>query len=102
VEELLDGLADLGLVRVRVDAEAVLALGDHRVRLLGHDRRLQDLADVHYAALPWTSGSAASLTSSARAQTTAATSSSPGEVTTTPPVNCAARIVPARARPVPF
>src|SRR5262249_3883933 len=83
VEELLDGLPDLRLVRVRMDLERVLALVDHRVALLAHDGCEQDLAGVHQAALPWTSGSADSLTSSARAQTTAATSSSAGVVTTT-------------------
>src|SRR5882672_7597351 len=108
VEELLDGLADLRLVRVLMHLERVLAVGDHRVALLADDRRQKHLACMqrhlalhliqrakrspgrmemrqhfHPLALPWTSGSAASLTSSARAQTTAATSSSDGDVTRT-------------------
>src|SRR4029077_4300693 len=50
VPELLDGLADLGLVSTVVDAEGVLAgLGEHE-RLLGDDRADDDLAGVHYAA----------------------------------------------------
>ena len=43
LEELLDGLADLRLVRVAVHAERVLAVADQAVALLGHDRREQDL-----------------------------------------------------------
>src|SRR5439155_2842585 len=39
VEQLLDGLADLRLVRVRMDVEAVLPLVDGAVGFLGHDRR---------------------------------------------------------------
>src|SRR5919197_5008533 len=38
VEQLLDRLAHLRLVRVLVHAERVLAVLDQRVRLLGHDR----------------------------------------------------------------
>src|SRR3954467_12262453 len=38
VEELFDRLLDLGLVRVRVDAERVLADRRERVGLLGDDR----------------------------------------------------------------
>src|SRR4051795_5528610 len=38
VEELLDRLADLRLVRVRVDAERVLRRDREGVRLLGDDR----------------------------------------------------------------
>src|SRR3954454_10849514 len=44
VEDLLDGLADLGLVRLGVDDERVLALVEQAVALLGHDRREQDVA----------------------------------------------------------
>src|SRR4029078_9208148 len=86
LEELLDRLADLGLVRVGVDAERVLAVGRARVALLGHDRGECDLACVHRAAPPspaalslarvCTSGSAFSETTSERAQTTALTSRS--------------------------
>src|SRR3954447_20792 len=48
-EDLLDGLADLRLVRVRMDAERVLVGGQQRVRLLADDRPDQDLARVHDA-----------------------------------------------------
>src|SRR5581483_3451799 len=94
LEELLDRLADLRLVRVRVDAERVLARLDQAVALLGDDRRDQDLAGrkAHSASsffappLPARASSASSApceTSSERAQTTAATSSSPGVTTPT-------------------
>src|SRR5215217_744502 len=46
VEDLLDGDLDLGLVRARVDEEGVLPLVEEPVRLLGHDRRDQDVAGV--------------------------------------------------------
>src|SRR3954447_22446821 len=49
VEELLDRLLDLGLVRVRVDPERVLADRRQRVGLLGDDRLDDDLAGVHQA-----------------------------------------------------
>src|SRR3954452_25280476 len=48
-EDLLDGLADLRLVRVRMDAERVLVGGQERVRLLADDRPDQDLARIHDA-----------------------------------------------------
>src|SRR4249919_1523882 len=84
VEELLDGLPDLRLVRVRMDAERVLALIDQLVALLGHDRREENLVRMEaHEALPCTSSSAASLISSERAQTTCLTSRSAGAVTTT-------------------
>src|SRR5205085_2100596 len=77
LEELLDGLADLRLVRILVDAEGVLVLRDLLVALLGDDRADQDLARMQaHEALPCTASSAAWLTSSERAQTTCATSSS--------------------------
>src|SRR5882672_12108460 len=60
LEELLDGLADLRLVRVRVDAERVAPARRVCVRLLADDRGEDDLARVHYCAFPWTSGSAPS------------------------------------------
>ena len=44
VEELLDGLADLRLVRVGVDAERVLVGGGEHVALLADDRADDDLA----------------------------------------------------------
>src|SRR5581483_4923445 len=87
VEELLDGLADLRLVRVLVDAERVAVLLDLLVALLGDDGADQDLGGMEAHALtpafPSTSGSAASLTTSERAHTTCATSSSAGTVTST-------------------
>src|SRR6266511_4386728 len=80
-EELLDGLTDLRLVRVLVHAERVLAVLDQAVALLRDHGREQDFVrmQAHLAlafALPWTASSAASLTSSACAQTIAPTSSS--------------------------
>src|SRR5262249_2708258 len=75
-EELLDGLADLRLVRVFVHAEGVLADGGAGVRLLGDDRCEHDLAGFHYRALPSSTGSAVCETTRERAQTTAPTSSS--------------------------
>src|SRR3954447_15186715 len=49
VEELLDRLLDLRLVRVRVHAERVLADRRERVGLLGDDRLDDHLAGVHQA-----------------------------------------------------
>src|SRR5918999_6007771 len=49
-EELLDRLLDLGLVRVLVDAERVLADRRQRVGLLGDDGADDDLAGIHYGA----------------------------------------------------
>src|SRR5262245_27956443 len=83
-EQLLDRLPDLRLVRVLVHAERVLAVLDQAVALLGDHGRQQNLVGMEaHEALPWTASSAASLTSSARAQTTAATSTSDGWTTTT-------------------
>src|SRR5581483_9802030 len=82
-EELLDRLPHLGAVRVVVHAEGVDPRGRAGVALLGHDRLQHDLARVHYLALPSSTGSAASETSSERAQTTAPTSSSAGGTTAT-------------------
>src|SRR4051794_1985431 len=83
-EQLLDGLADLRLVRVGMDAEGVLALLEQLVALLGDHGREQDLVrmQAHWA-LPWTRSTALSLISSERARTRSTTSSSPGTVTTT-------------------
>src|SRR5690349_6095708 len=47
VEQALDGLLDLRLVRVGVHAERVLAGRGQHVRLLGHDRADQNLGVVH-------------------------------------------------------
>ena len=83
VEELLDGLAHLRLVRVRVHLERVLPVA--RSGCSSSRRRPARAASRSgggsLAGPPWTSGSAASLISSARAQTTVATSSSDGTVT---------------------
>src|SRR6188474_845957 len=46
VEELLDGLADLRLVRLRMDAERILVVLDQAVALLGDHRSDEDLARV--------------------------------------------------------
>src|SRR6266516_1902316 len=139
-EQLLDRLPDLRLVRIRVDAERVrVAPLDLRVALLRHDRGKQDFVGMqaHQEAFAFTRSSASWVTSTERAQRSAATSSSPGVTTTArsaaccestarsaerralrftftsksrgvggnatpPPVQCGARVVPARARPVPF
>src|SRR6266516_1083675 len=83
-EQLLDGLADLRLVRVGMDAERVLAVLDQLVALLRHDRSEQNLIGMQaHWALPWTCSRASSQISSERAQMTWLTSSSPGTVTTT-------------------
>src|SRR5215210_651698 len=84
-EELLDGLPDLGLVGVLVHAEGVLPVLDQAVALLRHHGRQQDFVRMETHAWPrfWTASSAASLTSSERAQTIAATSSSAGVITST-------------------
>src|SRR5690348_3981665 len=84
LEELFDGLADLRLVRVLVHLERVAVLCDLVVALLAHHGLDQDLRGVEtHEALPCTSGSAASVTTSERAHTTCATSSSAGTVTST-------------------
>src|SRR4029077_5077307 len=84
VEELLDGLPDLRLVRVRVHLERVLVLRDLLVALLRDHGPDQHFARMQaHEPRPCTSGSAASLTSSARAHTTCATSSSSGVTTMT-------------------
>src|SRR5262249_33648151 len=92
VEELLDGLADLCLVRVLVHLERVLAIGDERVALLRHHGGEEDLVrmQAHAAsssvvtpARPRTCGSAASEMSTERAQTSDATSSSAGATIST-------------------
>src|SRR5262249_230105 len=96
VEELLDRLADLRLVRVLVHLERVLPVADQAVALFGDDRPDQDVVRMQAHAvtssafsafaLParaWTTTSAASETSSDRAHTTADTSSSSGVVTAT-------------------
>src|SRR3954462_10711936 len=49
VEELLDGLANLRLVRVGVDAERVLVGARQDVALLADDRADDDLGGLHYA-----------------------------------------------------
>src|SRR3954449_9612283 len=83
VEELLDGLADLRLVRVRMDLERVAPARRRLVRLLADDRREDHLGCVHYEALPVTASRAASVRSSDRAHVQAVTSSSDGETIAT-------------------
>src|SRR4029453_691401 len=87
VEQLLDGLPDLRLVRIRVDAERVAVVGlDLLVALLGDHRSEEDFVGMqtHELTLPCTSSSAPSLTRSERAQTSAETSTSDGVTTCTP------------------
>src|SRR5688572_25943065 len=83
VEELLDGLADLRLVRPRVDLEGVLVVLDEAVALLRDDRGENDLAGVeaHLDIASCTCSSASSVARTARAQTSAPTSSSDGSRT---------------------
>src|SRR3954454_13745230 len=85
VEQLLDGLAHLRLVRVLMDLEGVLGVRDLPVRLLGDDGADQHLRrmQAHDVALPCTSSRADWETTSERAHTTCATSSSAGTVTNT-------------------
>ena len=52
VEELLDGLPDLRLVRVRMHAERVLPVLDQAVALLGDHRREQDFVRMEAHAAP--------------------------------------------------
>src|SRR3954451_21590549 len=74
LEELLDGLADLGLVRVRVDAERVLVGGRQHVALLADDRPDDHLGGIHYfVALLVSSSSAACDASTEPAPTRSAT-----------------------------
>src|SRR5205823_15089558 len=75
-------LTHLRAMRVLVDAEDVLAVLDQAVALLGDDRREQHFVRMEaHAALLCTSSSAASLTSTVRAQTIWDTSSADGAVT---------------------
>src|SRR4029079_2967956 len=84
VEELLDGLADLRLVRLRVHAERVLVVLDQAVALLGDHRGDEDLAriEAHWA-ISLTLSRAASVASTEFAHTSAPTSSSDGSRTRT-------------------
>src|SRR4051794_20473415 len=76
VEELLDRLADLRLVRVRVDAERVLVVRREHVALLADDRADDDLARVHgYAASPSVSSAPATFSPLARAVSCSSASS---------------------------
>src|SRR5262249_45310612 len=77
LEQGLDGLPDLGLVCLGMHLERVLvALGDHAVALLRHDRREQHAAGiaVHFESPPSSTLRAALETSTERAQTRSATS----------------------------
>ena len=73
-------------MRVLVHLERVLAVGDQAVALLRDDRSEQDLVRMerHLGGPPLDERQRASVISSARAQTTVATSSSDGTVTSTP------------------
>src|SRR6187551_1920932 len=84
VEELLHRLADLCLVRLRVDAERIFVVLDQAVALLGDHRGDEDLARVEaHEAISFTRSSAASVASTELAQTRAPTSSSDGSSTST-------------------
>src|SRR5262249_57171652 len=76
VEQLLDRLPDLRLVRVRMDAERVRVPAlDLRVTLLRDDRSEEHFIWMQaHDALPCTASRAACVTSTERAQTSAATS----------------------------
>src|SRR3954465_7665795 len=76
VEDLLDGDLDLRLVRTRVDDEGVLALVEQPVRLLGDDRRDQDVARV--LALAHFSSSPLSVSATPTSSPLAAPSAGPG------------------------
>src|SRR6185312_7231329 len=93
VEQLLDRLADLRLVRAVVHAECVLAgLGEHE-RLLGDDRADDHLRRIHQPSSPssepdplaraTSSAIAACETSNDAAPTTSATPASPTGITST-------------------
>src|SRR4051794_19760646 len=58
VEQRLDGLLDLRLVRLVVHAERVLVGRREHVALLGDDRADDDLAVIHQEFLRWSSGRA--------------------------------------------
>src|SRR5262249_33862266 len=64
VEERLDGLADLRLVRLRVHAERVLVVGGEHVALLADDGTDDDLRVVHYSSASSASSSGSSAASS--------------------------------------
>src|SRR5919106_1025040 len=85
VEELLDGLPDLGLVRARVHAEGVLVVLDKAVALLRDDRSEDDLAriEAHLDTTSVTRSRAPSVARTERAQTIAPTSSSDGPTMST-------------------
>src|SRR5216110_2738280 len=64
LEELLDGLLDLGLVGLEVDLEGELVLPvAHAIELLGVERALDDLEAVH-ASTPWSAAAASLVRSS--------------------------------------
>src|SRR5882672_2515183 len=64
LEELLDGLLDLGLVGLEVDLEGELVLAvAHAIELLGVERALDDLEAVH-ASTPWSAAAASLVRSS--------------------------------------
>src|SRR3954451_5262917 len=91
VEQALDGLLDLRLVRVRVHPEGVLAGRRQHVRLLGDDRTDEHLAVIHHSA-PFSArraravrlSSAAWETTTLAAPTRSATPTSSAAMTATP------------------
>src|SRR4051795_8722057 len=82
-EDLLDGLADLRLVRLRMDAERVLVGSQQRVGLLADDRLDQNLARVHDAT-PVRCSRAVGVTIRRLAPITSATPTLSAEWTSTP------------------
>src|SRR3954453_7982400 len=100
-EDLLDGLADLRLVRIVVDPERVLVGREQRVALLGHDRADDHGAGVHgdasVAAVPLRSGLRAMLD---RYSTAAGgrTSRWAPMMSATPTASCARTLTPLRLR----
>src|SRR5436190_17681376 len=82
-EDVLDGLADLRLVGIRMNPERVLVGGEQRVRLLADNRPDQDLARVH-AATPVRCSSAVGVTIRRAAPITSATPTLSAAWTDTP------------------
>src|SRR4051794_2589585 len=97
VEELLDRYADLGLVRVLVDAEGVLVGRREDVGLLGDDRADDHLACIHQEVPPLATSRAArsvSVSSASREITSVAAPT----MSATPTACAGSTLTPARLR----
>src|SRR5688572_10479446 len=81
-EDLLDGLAHLGLVRLVVDAERVLVCGEERIALLADDRADDHLARRHDALRVSSSSAAVERTSRSAPITSATPTESTGRTLT--------------------